>query len=179
MGINLTVPISAQVHQTANIFQANFNVPTLNRYDFTNTAGNANQVVLALDRWSVYIIERINFSGNITEGNYGEAIDQNAGLPTFQLRTVVANQQIFPNWQPVINYVDNLETQQVFWSQQDNDSLLCTYRGLFAQTAAMAGLVTMYTYLQFQIFKISETDWVRRFMDYKTELGTGLNVRGH
>jgi hypothetical protein len=178
MGIALTIPISAQPIITGNIFQATFNNPTANRYDFTNTAANQNVVVLPLERWAVYVIERVNFSANIDESVYLEAIDTNGGLPSFQCLTTVAGQQIFPNRQPVINYVDNLEVIQPFWTQQDNDNLLVTFRGLFTQPGAIAGLTTMYTYLQMNIYKIQETQWIKNFFDKKEKLGQNLNMLG-
>lgn len=179
MSIPLKIPINSQPSITGNIFSAAFNVPTLNRYDFTNTAANQNVNVLQLEKWAVYVIERINFAANIPQGEYLEAIDTAGGLPDFQLSTTASNQQIFPNRQPLINYVDNLEVIQVFRTQQDNDFLRVSFRGLFAQTAALVGVGTLYAFLQMNIYKIQDVEWIQKFYGQKTGMIEDYHLKGN
>jgi len=178
MAINLKIPIQAQPIITGNIFTAAFNVPTVNRYDFTNIAANQNVNVLELDRWSVYIIERYNFSTNASQPDYLEAIDTTQGLPNFQLTTTASDQQIFPQQQPLINYVDNLEVIQAFSTQQDNDFLRVSFRGAFSQVVGMITIPTMFAFLQMNIYKINEVDWIKKYYDMKEGQVDNVYLKG-
>jgi hypothetical protein len=75
MSINYQIPTQSRYIPTSTVFSAVFNAITPARYDFTNTAGNQNVNVLLLQPGTVYLIERMNAGGNLSEEQFLESID--------------------------------------------------------------------------------------------------------
>jgi len=178
MSLPLTIPTTARPILTANIFTATFNAVTPGRYDF-NSAGNINQTIIQMRPRSVYIIERVNFSASTPEGTYQEAIDPTNGLPRLSVTTQSENQQRYPQEQPFINYVDNLEMLLFVNTTQNQDLLRATFRGQFDQPAGLVGQLTLNVYIQFNIYDLNATEWTEKYFDAKSRLGSHLNLRGN
>ena len=178
MSLPVKLPIRARPTITANIFTATWNNPTLNRYDFSNVAGNQNQIVLTMTGSSVYIIERVCFSMTIPEGVFQESIDSAVSVPQIKFFTRKTNQQIFARPQPFINYVDNLELLKFINSDQTNDDLLISFECLLNQVPATVGIVTIKAFLQFNIYEVQNTDWVNRYYDNPDQTIRDLRLKG-
>lgn len=175
MSIHIEIPVDSKPIVTANSFTATFNAPTINRYDW-GVAANLNNLVINLDQWSVYVIERVNFSMTVSESAYQEALIGGTE-PAISLKYQSNNQVIFLTPQPFINYVDNLELLQYFWTTQNNDALLADFTGVIAQSAAMGAPATIDALISFNIYRVISHRWVKNFIDQKLALGEHLKHR--
>jgi len=171
MSITYQIPHSAKYYSTSNTFTAAFNVPVLGKYSFSNVAGNELQSVIQMPYNSVLLIERCTIGGNISEGNFLDAINT---LPQFTLYRRIDNQIVYPRSQPVNNYVDNKEiVAWVFAEKQQKgfagpvvpDELLITFTGLLDQTAALVGVTTIKIFVNFAIYIIQDTRFYKQFRD--------------
>lgn len=178
MSIPITLPVNARPTITSNIFSAVFNVPTLNRYDFTNVAGNQRQTVLRMNQNCVYVIERACFSLDIPEGEFQSAIDSTVSVPVIKFETLKTRQMIFARKQPFINYVDNLELYKFVTCDQKDDEILVSFEAVFTQTPAMIGILNLKAFLQLNIYEVQSTDWVTQFVKPKSKEGSKLRYRG-
>lgn len=174
MSIPIAIPVSSQVIQTKTIFTATFNNPTNNRYDF-GIAANKNVLIRKLESRSYYIIERTNFSMDISEGEFQASIDI---APSISIKRKVPNQQIFETPFEFVNYVDNLEMYAFFNTAQNGDELQGTATGILNQIPATVGILTIKILLQFNIYKITNQHWIAHFDSAKNNLGAGLALRG-
>lgn len=173
MSITLTIPANSRPILTANIFQAAFNAPTVNRYDF-GVPANENQLALPLRGNSIYIIERLNFSMDVPEGNFQEGIES---IPLIQLKKRSTNHQVFPDKIPFINYVDNLE-MLYFIESTKPDELLITMTGVLTQPAALVGDNIIQCFFQMNIYEVKSTEWNQNFWRPHAKLGESLSMRG-
>lgn len=178
MSIVLTIPVSSQCFLTANIFSAAWNVITPGRYDFTQTPGNQNQTILAIQPRSIYFIDRVSFSANCPENLFQDAIDPTLSLPQIQLRKTRDGQQTYPRKQPFIKFFEGLELNQFFESRQADDILTGSMEAVMTQPAGLIGKDPLQFYVQFTIYQISDQSWLQNFYSLKTDLGEGLQVRG-
>lgn len=179
MSLPIKLPVTARPTITSNIFTATWNVPTLNKYDFTSVAGNQNQNVLTLNQYSVYLIERCCFSMSIPEGVFQESIDSAASVPQVLFTTLKTGQNIFANPQPFINYVDNLELLKFVPCDQQDDEILATFQCVLDQVPATVGIVTIRCFLQLNIYEVQASDWTRRFYHSIEETRGDLELRGN
>jgi hypothetical protein len=178
MSLPIKLPISARPTITANIFTATWNNPTLNRYDFTNVAGNQNQIVLTMTGSSIYVIERVCFSMSIPEGVFQESIDSAINVPWLIFKTQKTNAMIFDRPQPFINYLDNLEMLLFIPGNQSQDTIIVSFEAVLNQVAATVGINTIKAFLQLNIYEVQNTDWIRRFYhNWENTIGD-LGLRG-
>jgi len=177
MSVHITIPEEAQVRFPTNIFSATFGAITPGRYDFTQTAGNINQLVFNLNRASIYLLTAIDFSANTAEMNYQEAIDQNS-LPQIRLRTSRTQQMVFISPIAMLNYWDDKELVLFIKTTQQDDRLEVSFEGLMSQSPGLIGQAVLETYLKLTIYEIQATQWIERFRAGKTDLGANLNMRG-
>ncbi len=172
--IPIAIPVSAQVIPTVNRFTATFNAPTINRYDFGIPA-NTDQAILTTENRSIYIMEQIAFSMDIAEADFENSINI---VPRIRFTRAGPNTQIFQAPLPFANYFDGLNIFMFFYSAIGGDVLQGTFTGLLNQIPATVGKLTITANVQLQIYKINDTDWIKKFLDRKSDLGAGLNLRG-
>lgn len=178
MSLPIKLPVTARPTLTSNIFTATWNVPTLNRYDFTNVAGNQNQLVLSMTGSSVYVIERVCFSTSIQEGTFQESIDSTISVPRLIFKTLKTGQQVFDRPLPFINYVDNLELLLFQPGDQSDDQIIVTFEAVLNQVPATVSVVTIKAFLQLNIYEVQNTDWIRRFFYNNARTEGDLKLRG-
>jgi len=174
MSIPIAIPVSAQVIPTVNRFTATFNAPTINRYDF-GIAANTDQLILAMENRSIYIIEQVAFSMDIAEADFENSINI---VPQIRFTRAVPATQIFQAPLPFANYFDGLNTYMFFSGVGGNDVLQGTFTGILNQVPATVGKLTITANVQLQIYKINDQQWIAKFLDRKNDLGAGLNLRG-
>jgi len=175
--ITIEVPVTARGQFTGNIFSAVFNANVLfpNRYHFD---GLQKSTIVPLLPRTVYVLDKIFFSANMPEGVYQEAIDDSIGLPQLILTSKSTEQGVLVRPYNFINYVDNQDNILFFRSDQMEDELLGSFKGLFSQPAEIVGLSTMKIFLQLTIFEVSTTSWVEFFEQSGVEQGQKLPLRG-
>lgn len=183
MSVQITIPYNQSFPQlTNNVFSATFNATTPGAYDWGIPANaeipiQANGEDLIIDPHSVYIIERLNFSVNVPEEDFNDVQIPGESL-NIQLFYESSKQPVFLNTQPLINYVDNLELFQPLKSAQEEDKLLATVTGQLGQNFNLAGKLQADVFIQFIIYRVQSTDWVRKYIDQKLGLGDNMLLAG-
>lgn len=156
-----SIPQDSRFIQTSNKFTALFNEPTLGKYNFENGAVNEYNTVLSnLQKNHIYMIEKYSFSATIPEGVFLEATEN---ICTFQLFKNTDKQVIYQAPIPLINYVDGLSCIGYFWTAQDEDQLVATFRGLLQQPAALVGIGSIISQITLNIYEILDSDWIQDF----------------
>lgn len=168
MGININIPAAQTLPLiTENQFSATFNAVTPGLYDWDgNTVGSANNAVkiLDLEPRSVYIIERINFSANMDEGDFKDVQVPGQALNIWPYLAETQNKIILDPI-PFINYYDNLEVYIAFKTNEEGDELLVNFNGQLGSNFNIAGKLVAVALLQLNIYRIQSTEWVRKFDD--------------
>lgn len=177
MSINITIPPNNSFFlQTENQFSATFNAITPGRYDWdgANPLSPNNSVqVLELDPWSIYILERINFTCNIDEGDFKDVQISGDAL---NLRLFLGETQNKVHLEPIpfINYLKNLETYMPFYSNEEGDTLRAQFDGNLGTNFNIAGKLVVTALVQFNIYRVQSSEWVKRFKDLKLDSGANL-----
>jgi len=178
MSLINNIPTSSIPIQTSTSFTAEFNNPTLNKYDF-NVSANENVFILTLRKNTVYYIDRINFSLDVDETDFKQSID-NANPITFTLKSLKTNKPIFPQPLPFINYVDNLEVQEYYKSGQSNDQFVGTLNGELFQSSGLVGDVFVSALIQLNIYQVTDQNWLNHYNDPRgRSQGSELKLRGY
>lgn len=165
MSISKTIPQDSRFIQTVNRFTALFNVPSLGQYNFENGAVNQFlNVYQPLQKNHLYMIEKYSFSATVDEGIFLEAT---ANVCTFQLFKAVDRQVIFQAPVQLINYADGISCVAYFWTAQDGDRLVATFRGLLNQPAGLVGVPSVVAQVTLNIYEIVDTDWIQEFKQNK------------
>jgi hypothetical protein len=154
-------------------FDAVFNNPTVNRYDF-GKAANTNVDFLPIKRQNLYLFDRRSFSASMDEGVYLKAISQQ---PVIYLRIrEQRNQSIYPRPLPMINYVDGLES--IAWAYAEQDATITiTFDGVLIQPIELIGELNIYTQFAADVYEIRNRDWIKNFMK-RTRDGQAQNLIG-
>ena len=162
MSISYQIPHQSHYLKTSNTFVANFNVPLVGQYSFTGNTTNVDQQVMELQQKKIYLIERVNIGGNISEQNYLDSIDT---VPTFRLKRLQGKEAVYILPQPVVTYVDNQEITAWITSEKGNDQLLMDFNGVLNQTIALIGVATIKIYVSFAIYIIENQEFYSKFRD--------------
>ena len=178
MSLPIKLPVTARPTITSNIFTSAWNIPTINKYDFSNVAGNADQTILTMTGSSIYVIERVCFSMSIPEGVFQESIDSAVSVPQMLFKTEKTGALIFDRPQPFINYVDNLELLLFVPGDQSDDEIQVSFECVLDQVAATVGVAAIRAFLQLNIYEVQNTDWIRRFFYNKENTIGDLQLRG-
>lgn len=178
MSLPIKLPVTARPTLTSNIFSADWGVPTVNKYDFTNVVANQDQTVLRMTGSSVYVIERVCFSTTIPEGTFQESIDSAISVPQLIFKTRKTGQQVFDRPLPFINYVDNLELLLFQPGDQSDDEIIVSFQCILDQVPATVSVNTIKAFLQLNIYEVQNTDWIRRFFYNRATAEGDLKLRG-
>jgi len=154
-----TIPKGSNYLQFVNRFVATFNVPTLGKYNFA-TAANTGQVILDLSEYSVYLIQNINFSATVPEGDFLTAINT---VPTATIKRQVDGQVIYQKPLPLVSYLKSNEAIAYVWSKRKGDRLIVDFAGLLNQPAPLVGLASVTAQLQLDIYQITDENWLQAF----------------
>lgn len=178
MSISITIPVKSFPLITKNSFNAQYNTPVLNGTYQWDIAANVNVPVLNLFPFSAYIIERVNFSVNIPEADFQDNLISGSE-PQIQLSLKsTPGIPIFQQKQPFITYLSNFGLVQFFTTGQDEDQLLATFTGAIGQSGPIAGKSNINANVQFNIYRVTSTQWVRRFIDQQEDLGDNIKTWG-
>jgi hypothetical protein len=150
MSIVYPIPHTARFIQTENIFSANFNVPTLNKYDF-GIAGNLNQNCFEYQKNTVFLIERISIGGNVSEEIFNDSIHVTP-LLTFKNRQ--SGYVIYQLPFKISSFYRSVDISTFTSSDISNDFVTLTMTGLLNQVPATIGKATIKLVVSLSIFAI-------------------------
>lgn len=166
MAINARIPSDARVRYPVARFRGLFNA---GQYNF-NDPINENVNILEVNRQSIYLIERINFSATIDEGIWLSSQRGVEDYPNFRLDFEKSlSQSIYPEPVRALNYLDNAEQLIYFNSAKDGDILRLTFRGIIDQVAETVGLESIFAQVSFTLYQIDNVIWKNWFMRAKSE----------
>lgn len=164
MAIHWNIPHQARFFTTSNRITADFNtvdgVATgSGQYDF-NQAVNQQLKICDLFRNSVYLIERLNVGGTISEEIFLNSI---ATRPEIILRKKLGNQAVYKQPIPIVNYIDGMEITNFIKSDIAGDELQLNCTGLLNQIAETVGVSEISLELSFNIYAIESSYWNTNF----------------
>lgn len=174
MSIAVKIPDNARVRYPVSKFTGSL---VLGKYDFSVPA-NENIVLLEMNKESIYLLERINFSAQLNEGVWLKSQDTIANYPNFRLdfeKSLSAS--IYPEPVRCLNYLDNAEQLLYFQSRKAGDKLRITFTGKVNQVAETVGDAEISTQVSFTIYQIDDKNWINWFLSPGSkEFGKGLVV---
>lgn len=162
MGIAYQIPHQSHYITTSNTFEADFNVPVVGQYSFSGNTVNEDQKVMDLQTKKVYLIERTNIGGTISQENYLAAIST---IPTFRLKRLQGKEAVYFLPQPVNTYIDNQEITAWLVSEKGNDELHIDFDGVLNQTVDLVGIATIKINVSFAIYIIENQEFYTKFRD--------------
>lgn len=168
------IPKNSRPIQTESIFTATFNVPTLARYDFGIPA-NVGVFAHRTNKQSVYYLDRTNFSLDIGEALFKEAIDVS---PKVRVVSQETGTQKFQSVIPFINYVDNL-AYTYFYTEPNGRDIQLTLFGSLTQPVGLVGRVTVRALVQLNVYEIVDKSWILAYNNMvDTRSGGAIRKKG-
>lgn len=169
MAIVKKIPDGSRLMIVGGVFSADFNNPTIGRYDFTEslTAGGdyRNRKVnlgIELNPGSLYYADKLSFNCNIAESDFLETIDLSSqeNIPKFYMRTSVDLKSVYAYSSRIFKFYENFEIGQYFFNSNVKNYLLADFGAKFKQNANMVGVATMFAQLSMSIYEIVDTDFI-------------------
>lgn len=178
MAIIFKVPNQARYVQTSSIFVGTFNVPTPGVYDF-GVAANTGVAVFPIQPNTVYLVERVTFSGDISGADYAAALDLAGGGRglVLSLRRALDNQSVYESALPFASYVSQQESSVFVKSDKAGDILMASLTGRLNQTPALVGIASIRMSVSFSVYCIESTIYNRAFRGSQL-MGLAAGVRG-
>jgi len=134
-------------------------------YDFGIPA-NTDIQLMELQANSVYCIERINFFAQAAEADWLESMRTPLEFPSFFLRYQnEPNPSQFAEGVQCVNYIDNMEQLVFFRQTREQENLLISFRGVVDQVAGMVGFDPLLCEVNFVIYQITDSEWVRKYIN--------------
>lgn len=164
MSIIFKIPTQSRYIATSTIFTAQFNVPTIGRYNF-NVVGNQNIVFQELEPNVVYLIERMSVGGTISEQDYLGSIDI---FPMLTIKRSISNQIVYKKPFPMVNYADGIEIASFVHSDKGGDNLTLSFIGSLKQLPSMVGLAEVKIQVSLSIFAIDSGYFNAAFRDVQS-----------
>jgi hypothetical protein len=161
MSVSNRIPQQSRFIATSNIFSAAFNTPVVGKYSF-DVAANERQIVIPLQSNTVYLLDRLSFSGTIPQETYFSAIDT---LPTITFRYRIGNEVVYMRSIPLIQYSDGKESAAWLLTNKGGEDLVITLRGVLNQTADMVGVDPVKLNVGCEIYAVDEKIYNATFRD--------------
>lgn len=162
MSIIFNIPPQSRMINTSTVFSAVFNQYTPGRYDFASTPGCQNVNVIPIVPGTMYLIERMNAGGNVSEDNFLSSI---VTFGKIALRKKLSVESVIAADIPLTNYFKGMETATWYYSDKAGDYLTMSMSGVFGQTPDMVGLSPMQVQISMVIFAVESSYFNRFFRD--------------
>jgi hypothetical protein len=157
MAIVHKIPEKARFIPTENTFSAPFS----GTYDFA-TAGNTNQLVLALDANTVYYIDNFSVGGNIAREDYLSAISV---VPAIVLSRKLDKSSVYLKPIPLAQFYENKPCTCFVESNKKGDELQISSTGLLVQVANIIGVDPVKITVSFSIYAMDSSEYNKKFRD--------------
>lgn len=148
--ITFPVPHTARYFNTNNTFTGTFNVPTVNKYDFS-VAANQKIDCFEFQKNVQYLIERISIGGNIGESDFNDSIDT---VPELTFKTKQSGFVVYEKPFYISNYFRNQDISNFVSSDVSNDYLTLSLSGILSQIPATIGKGTIKISVSLSVFAI-------------------------
>lgn len=159
MGVTYNIPHKARFIPTVTIFEAQFNNPTTGKYNFEVSA-NQNVEVIPLIGNTIYLIDRLSVSADISELHYQNAVELSPPLVSFKRK--IQKEIVYQKDYPILNYIDDQDFTAWINSEKGGDVLTVSIKGIIAQTNDLIGVSSIRIFLNMSIYAIDSN----RFSEY-------------
>lgn len=159
MSVIAKLPSGTYFRPCAALFEADFNTPTLGKYDF-GVAANQNYEILQLNASHLYFFSILNFSATVPVSAYIENIET---IPSLDLRMKQGGAQLYQQGYPLVSYLNNNEIATFFWSDRENDTLIGNFAGVLGQNASLTGIASIIAQVSLNIHEITDTKFINDF----------------
>lgn len=169
MAIIKNIPDGSRLMIVGGVFSADFNVPTVGRYDFTeskNAGGDyRNRKVslgIELNPGALYYADKLSFNCNISESDFLETIDLSSeeNIPKFYMRTSVDLKSVYAYSARIFKFYENFEIGQYFFNSNVKNYLLADFSAKLKQNANLVGVGTISAQLSMSIYEIVDTKFI-------------------
>ncbi len=165
MSIVIQIPPGSIFLQPVKRFQALFNNPTVNKYDF-GTPANTDIDFQDTKKQHLYLFDKFSFSASMDEGLFLENVDTVNGEPSTKLSIKVPTQHdrlIYNNKIPIINYIDNSDV--IFFAYTDQiDTLTISMEGTLEQSVELVGKPSVFAQVTCNCYEIRNKKWIEHFL---------------
>jgi len=161
MSIIYQIPQQSRYIPTSTVFDAEFNLITPGRYNFSQIT-NQNVSVLELKPNVIYLIERFSIGANISETEFLSAIET---FPLLTIKRSVSAEIVYQRPFPIVNFADGIEAAAWIHSDKQNDFLTFSLSGIFTQTPAMIGLLNLKIQISASIYAIDSSYYNAAYRD--------------
>lgn len=172
MAIVKQIPDGSRLMIVGGVFSADFNTPTVGRYNFTDMLdANSNfknrkvNLGIELNPGSLYYADKLSFNCNIAESDFLESIDLSSeeNIPKFYMRTSVDLKSVYAYSARIFKFYENFEIGQYFFNSNVKNYLLADFGARFKQNANMVGVTTMYAQLSLSIYEIVDSEFIGKW----------------
>lgn len=147
------IPHTARYIPTVSRFGADFNVPTVGKYNFGVDA-NKNVLVEKMLPGTVYLIDRISIGGDIGEGVFLDAIDT---LPILTLKKSLTKEIVYKKSMPIVQYIDDQDIIAWVKTDKSNENLTLDLTGILNQTTALIGELRVELFVSYSLYAIESS----------------------
>lgn len=155
--ISYNLPRRIRYIPASAIFTANFNTPTLGKYDF---AGIEKIFVLKLLANTIYLIDSLSIAGTVAGEDFLQSIDL---VPIFTLRKSIDKESIFDVPIQIHNYATDRQIVHFFRSKKTNESLIADVKGTLNQLPSFVGLPSISLSINLSIHAIDSSDFEKMY----------------
>jgi len=155
----LTIPRDSIFRPVVNLFTANFNAPTLGKYNW-GVAENKKQRVLNNNYHHLFYISTMNFSATVPESAFLENIEI---TPKVQFVMDQNNESMYGGAYPLVKYLHDNDISAFFWSRQADDILTATFTGQLGQNASMIAFSSVIAILALNTYEITDKAFIEKF----------------
>jgi hypothetical protein len=169
MPLSIKIPQGSQPVIVGGKFKAVFNDPTVAQYDFTNykVGGTRYNVSIPLglkfNPNYLYFFHQFNFSVNIDEATYLEAIDQDT-VPLLAVKDSSTRKSIFYADFRLFRYFENSAIDSYHYSQNTDSELVADFACVLDQPGDLVGISEIYAQVSFSVYQIEDREFI---MNYK------------
>ena len=152
-----TLPRRIRLIPGSAIFTANFNTPTLGKYDFN---GQRQTFVFELVPNSVYLLDSITIGGNVSGESFLDSIKT---TPVLNIQKTNDNENIFDKPFPIQGYWTDRQVSRYFKTGLNNCGLQATLTGVLNQIPDFVGIAAISLSINMTLYGIDAAEYERLF----------------
>jgi len=155
--ITYNLPRKIRYIPASAIFTAQFNTPTIGKYNFN---GQQKIFVEKLLPNTVYLIDAFSIAGTVASEDYLSAIES---IPLLNLRKTLNDENIFDVPMQIQNYSTDRQIVHFFKTGLSNCGLAANLTGKLNQIAAFIGILTISLSINFSLHAIDTSDFEKTY----------------
>lgn len=155
--ITYQLPRKIRFIPASAIYTANFNSPTIGKYDFY---GQQKIFVQKLLPNTVYLIDSFSVAGNIAGEDFLDSIET---CPLLNLRKTLNSENIFDCPIQIQNYFTDRQIVHFFKTGLNNCGLAANLAGVLTQSPALIGISSITLSINFSLHAVDASDFEKLY----------------